>query len=117
MSTQYGPALLEIDQLEASFLTGRGLVKAVDGVTFTVRRGETVGLVGESGSGKTITCLSILRLLPKASAAVTGGRILFEGDDLLRMSEAEMRAVRGARISMVLQDSLTSLNPAFTVGA
>jgi oligopeptide/dipeptide ABC transporter ATP-binding protein len=117
MSTQYGPALLEIDQLEASFLTGRGLVKAVDGVTFTVRRGETVGLVGESGSGKTITCLSILRLLPKASAAVTGGRILFEGDDVLRMSEAEMRAVRGARISMVLQDSLTSLNPAFTVGA
>ena len=109
--------LLEVRDLEASFLTASGLVKAVDGVSFTVRRGETLGLVGESGSGKTITCLSLLRLLPRASASITGGRILFEGEDLLRKSDAEMRAVRGARVSMILQDSLTSLNPAFTVGA
>ena len=117
MSLVDSAVLLDVRQLEASFLTAGGLVKPVDGVSFTVRRGETLGLVGESGSGKTITCLSILRLLPKASAAIMGGRIVFEGQDLLRKSEAEMRAVRGARISMILQDSLTSLNPAFAVGA
>jgi len=117
MSTLDTDVLLDVRQLEASFLTAGGCVKAVDGVSFAVRRGETLGLVGESGSGKTITCLSLLRLLPKASAAITGGRILFEGEDLLQKSEAEMRAIRGARISMILQDSLTSLNPAFTVGA
>jgi oligopeptide/dipeptide ABC transporter ATP-binding protein len=109
--------LLDVHQLQASFLTARGSVKAVDGVSFTVRRGETLGLVGDSGSGKTITCLSLLRLLPRESAAITGGRIIFEGEDLLQKSDTEMRAVRGARISMILQDSLTSLNPAFTVGA
>jgi oligopeptide/dipeptide ABC transporter ATP-binding protein len=117
MSAVDADLLLDVKDLEASFLGPRGPVKAVDGVSFTVRRGETLGLVGESGSGKTVTCLSLLRLLPKASAAITGGRIVFEGADLLRKSEAEMRVVRGARISMILQDSLTSLNPAFTVGA
>lgn len=117
MSTLDTDVLLDVRQLETSFLTAGGTVKAVDGVSFTVRRGETLGLVGESGSGKTITCLSLLRLLPKASAAITGGRILFEGEDLLQKSDAQMRATRGARISMILQDSLTSLNPAFTVGA
>jgi oligopeptide/dipeptide ABC transporter ATP-binding protein len=117
MSAADSDVLLDVQQLQASFLTAGGCVNAIDGVSFTVRRGETLGLVGESGSGKTITCLSLLRLLPKASAAITGGRIVFEGEDLLRKSDAEMRAVRGARISMILQDSLTSLNPAFTVGA
>ena len=117
MSIANSDVLLDVRELEASFLTARALVKAVDGVSFTVRRGETLGLVGESGSGKTVTCLSLLRLLPKASTAITAGRIVFEGQDLLRKSDAEMRAVRGARISMILQDSLTSLNPAFTVGA
>jgi len=116
MSDADGDVLLDVRDLEASFLTGRGVVRAVDGVSFTVRRGETLGLVGESGSGKTITCLSVLRLLPKASASITGGRVLFEGADLLHMADAEMRAIRGSRISMILQDSLTSLNPAFTVG-
>ena len=117
MSMQDSDVLLDVQDLEASFQTAQGPVKAVDGVTFRVRRGETLGLVGESGSGKTITCLSLLRLLPKSSAAITGGQILFEGEDLLRKSDAQMRAVRGARIAMILQDSLTSLNPAFTVGA
>jgi oligopeptide/dipeptide ABC transporter ATP-binding protein len=116
MSIASNDVLLDVQDLEASFLTGRGVVRAVDGVSFTVRRGETLGLVGESGSGKTITCLSVLRLLPKASARITGGRVIFEGADLLRKSEAEMRTIRGSRISMILQDSLTSLNPAFTVG-
>jgi oligopeptide/dipeptide ABC transporter ATP-binding protein len=109
--------LLTVDDLQTSFITEHGAVPAVDGVSFCVRRGETLGLVGESGSGKTITCLSLLRLLPKATARITRGRIVFEGSDLLRKSEAEMRSIRGARISMILQDSLTSLNPAFTVGA
>jgi len=117
MSAVDSDILLDVRDLEATFMTARGPVKAVDGVSFTVRRGETLGLVGESGSGKTMTCLALLRLLPKASAAITGGRVLFEGQDLLRNSEAEMREIRGARISMILQDSLTSLNPAFTVGA
>jgi oligopeptide/dipeptide ABC transporter ATP-binding protein len=109
--------LLDVEDLEAAFLTAHGWIKAVDGVSFSVRRGETLGLVGESGSGKTVTCLALLRLLPKSSAAIAGARVLFEGQDLLRKSEAEMRAIRGARISMILQDSLTSLNPAFSVGA
>jgi oligopeptide/dipeptide ABC transporter ATP-binding protein len=110
-------ALLDVDDLQTSFITDRGPVPAVDGVSFSVRRGETLGLIGESGSGKTITCLSLLRLLPKATARITRGRMVFEGADLLQKSDAEMRAIRGARISMILQDSLTSLNPAFTIGA
>ena len=109
-------ALLEVEDLQTCFVTARGLMPAVDGVSFTVRRGETLGLVGESGSGKTLTCLSILRLLPAAAARITRGRVLFEGDDLLEKSPAAMRAIRGARIAMILQDSLTSLNPAFTIG-
>src|SRR6185369_1710168 len=113
MSATDADLLLDVKDLEASFLGPCGPVKAVDGVSFAIRRGETLGLVGESGSGKTATCLALLRLLPKASAAITGGRVVFEGADLLGKSEAEMRAVRGARISMILQDSLTSLNPAF----
>jgi oligopeptide/dipeptide ABC transporter ATP-binding protein len=109
-------ALLEVEDLQVSFTTDRGVVRAVDGVSFTVRRGETLGLVGESGCGKSVTCLALLRLLPKTTARVTRGRIVFEGEDLLQKSESAMRATRGARISMILQDSLTSLNPAFTIG-
>jgi oligopeptide/dipeptide ABC transporter ATP-binding protein len=109
-------ALLEVEDLQTCFVTERGLVPAVDGVSFAVRRGETLGLVGESGSGKTLMCLSVLRLLPVGTARITRGRILFEGEDLLRKSLAAMRRIRGARIAMILQDSLTSLNPAFTIG-
>ncbi len=108
--------LLQVEDLQTSFITGNRLVPVVDGVSFCVRRGETLGLIGESGCGKTMACLTILRLLPAPSARVTRGRIFFEGADLLRKTPAEMRAIRGAKISMVLQDSLTSLNPAFTIG-
>jgi oligopeptide transport system ATP-binding protein len=109
-------ALLEVEALRSYFFTRRGIIKAVDGVSFSVHRGETLGLVGESGCGKTITCLSILRLLPQPAGRVMGGRILFQGADLLQKTPAEMRAIRGGKISMILQDSLTSLNPAFTIG-
>ena len=108
--------LLEVRDLQASVQTRRGTINVVDGVSFTVRRGETLGLVGESGSGKTMTCLSLLRLLPQPAGRVTRGQIWFEGGDLLQKTRREMRRIRGARISMILQDSLTSLNPAFTIG-
>jgi ABC-type microcin C transport system duplicated ATPase subunit YejF len=108
--------LLEVEDLQTSFVTEDGLVPAVDGLNFSVRRSETLGLVGESGSGKTMACLSILRLLPASTARITRGSIRFEGEDLLSKTPAEMRAIRGSRISMILQDSLTSLNPAFPIG-
>ena len=108
--------LLEVRDLQASVRTRRGAINVVDGVNFTVRRGETLGLVGESGSGKTMTCLSLLRLLPQPAGRVTRGQIWFEGANLLQKTRQQMRGIRGARISMILQDSLTSLNPAFTIG-
>ena len=108
--------LLEVDGLRTQFITRRGIVKAVDGVGFTLNRGETLGLVGESGSGKSITCLSILRLVPKPAGRIVAGRILLEGEDLMGKSRAEMRQLRGSRVAMILQDPLTSLNPGFTVG-
>jgi oligopeptide/dipeptide ABC transporter ATP-binding protein len=110
------PILLDVADLRTTVMTPRGPINTVDGVSFAVRRGETLGLVGESGCGKTMTCLTLLRLLPPPVARGTGGRALFDGVDLLRASDAEMRAIRGRKISMILQDSLTSLNPAFTVG-
>lgn len=108
--------LLEVRDLQTSVVARRGAINVVDGVSFAVRRGETLGLVGESGSGKTMTCLSLLRLLPQPAGRVTRGQIWFEGADLLQKTPQEMRRIRGARISMILQDSLTSLNPAFTIG-
>jgi oligopeptide/dipeptide ABC transporter ATP-binding protein len=92
------------------------VVKAVDGVSFTLREGETLGLVGESGCGKTMTALSILRLLPRPAGRIVGGQILLEGEDLVGKSDREMRRIRGRRISMILQDPQTSLNPVFSVG-
>ena len=109
-------ALLTIEGLQTSFRTERGFVPAVDGVSFSVRRGECVGVVGESGCGKTLTALSILGLVPKPGGAITGGRILFEGRDLLKMTEAELRDIRGNRISMIFQEPMTSLNPVYTIG-
>jgi len=108
--------LLAVENLKTWFYTSRGVLKAVDGVSFILRGGETLGLLGESGSGKSITSLSLLRLVPQPAGRIVGGRVLFEGRDLLGISEAEMRLVRGKSISMILQDPLTSLNPVFTVG-
>jgi peptide/nickel transport system ATP-binding protein len=108
--------LLEVKSLCTSFLTDAGEVRAVDRVSFSVESGKLMGLVGESGSGKTATALSIMRLLPE-SALITGGEILFDGGDLLKLSEPEMRSVRGARIAMIFQEPMTSLNPVFTIGS
>ena len=108
--------LLEVRDLTVEFRLDEGSVTAVDGVSFAIRRGEILGLVGESGSGKSVTSLAIMGLLPARVARVTGGSILFDGQDLLRLKEAEMRRLRGGRIGMIFQEPLTALNPVFTVG-
>jgi len=108
--------LLEVKDLNTYFFTRRGVVKAVDGVSFSLGEGETIGLVGESGCGKSVTCLSILRLVPAPAGRIIGGEIIFDGENLLSKSEGEMRRIRGKRISMILQDPMTSLNPVFNIG-
>ena len=108
--------LLRIENLRTYFYTQAGVSRAVDGVSFDIGEGETVGLVGESGCGKSVTALSILRLVRPPGRIESGSRILFEGRDLLTLSEPEMRRVRGARIAMVFQEPMTALNPVFTVG-
>ncbi|MFZ9138713.1 MAG: ABC transporter ATP-binding protein, partial [Hylemonella sp.] len=110
------PPLLRVDSLQTHFNTRDGTVRAVDGVSFDVRAGETLAVVGESGCGKSVTAMSILRLLPMPPARIAGGRIEFEGRNLLDLSEAEMRQVRGNLISMIFQEPMTSLNPVLTVG-
>jgi oligopeptide/dipeptide ABC transporter ATP-binding protein len=111
-----GQPLLVVEDLRTYFYTRRGVVKAVDGVSFKVNQGEIVALVGESGCGKSVTCLSLLRLVLQPAGRIVGGKVLFEGEDLLVKSEREMRAFRGERISMIFQDPLTSLNPVYTIG-
>jgi oligopeptide/dipeptide ABC transporter ATP-binding protein len=108
--------LLDVQDLKTYFFTRRGVVKAVDGVSFSLKAGETLGLVGESGCGKTITSLSLLRLVPQPAGRIVGGKVLFEDTDLLALSEQEMRSYRGSRLSMILQDPMASLNPVFTIG-
>lgn len=108
--------LLAIRNLVASFTTGGQRVVAVDDLSLTVPRGRTVALVGESGCGKSVTALSILRLLPHPPASIERGQILFDGIDLLQLSQEELRKVRGNRIGMVFQEPMTSLNPVFTIG-
>ena len=108
--------VLDVQDLRTYFHTRSGLVKAVDGVSFSVSRGETLGIVGESGSGKSITALSIMRLLPQPAGRIAGGRVMLAGEDLLTKSEAEMQSIRGSRVSMILQDPMTSLDPLFTIG-
>jgi oligopeptide/dipeptide ABC transporter ATP-binding protein len=108
--------LLDVVDLRTYINTRQGTVKAVDGATFSVRRGETVGLVGESGSGKTMTCVSVMRLLPVASAEIVSGEVWFDGKNLLDASEAEMRQVRGRDIALIMQDALAALSPVLTVG-
>src|SRR5213595_3387335 len=107
--------LLDIRNLHTYFQTREGLVRAVDGISFYLDRGELLGLVGESGCGKSMTALSIMRLVPPPGKIVAG-EILFEGRNLLQLSNREMRDVRGNDIAMIFQDPMTSLNPVFTVG-
>ena len=108
-------ALLEVSDLKTHLYSRRGVNKAVDGVSFSLDTGRSLGIVGESGSGKSMTALSILRLAPKPYAKVVGGSIRFDGEELLVKSEAEMRAIRGGSIAIILQDPMTSLNPVFSV--
>lgn len=108
--------LLQVKNLSVEFQTDDGKVKAVKNISFDVPRGKTVGLVGESGSGKSVSSLAIMRLIPNPPGKVTSGEIVLEGEDLLKVSEAQMRKVRGNRISMIFQEPMTSLNPVFTVG-
>jgi len=109
-------ALLEVNDLHTHFGTRDGLVKAVDGVSFALEEGETLGIVGESGSGKSVTALSLMRLNPSPPAFHPAGEVLFGGQDLLRVPEKRMQRVRGNEIAMIFQDPMTSLNPVFTVG-
>lgn len=109
-------ALLEIEGLQTQFFTSSGIVKAVDGITYDVESGETVAVVGESGCGKSVSALSILRLVAEPAGKVVGGTIKFQGQDLLALSDIEMRKIRGNDIAMVFQEPMTSLNPVLTIG-
>jgi oligopeptide/dipeptide ABC transporter ATP-binding protein len=108
-------SLLEVRNLKTHFMTGRGELRAVDDVSFTLNQGETLSLVGESGCGKSVTALSIIRLVAPPGR-IAGGEIIFEGRDLLKLNKSEMRAIRGDEIAMIFQDPMTSLNPVYTVG-
>jgi len=110
------PPLLEVKDLKTYFYSHDGLVKAVDGVSFDINEGETLGLVGESGCGKSVSAMSILRLIPNPPGKIVNGEIVFEGRDLLKLSDEEMRKVRGDRIAMIFQEPMTSLNPVLTIG-
>ncbi len=110
------PPLLEVDDLHMHFFTRDGIVKAVDGVTFTLEAGQTLGVVGESGSGKSVTALSIMRLVPEPPGKVVSGDIRFKGESILTLSERDQRALRGNRIAMIFQDPMTSLNPVYRIG-
>ena len=108
--------LLEVKGLKTQFFTQDGVVKAVDGVSFYVDEGETLGIVGESGCGKSVSVLSVMRLIPQPPGRIVGGEVLFEGRDLLKVSDDEIRRVRGNKIAMIFQDPMTSLNPVLTIG-
>ncbi len=110
------PTLLDVRNLETRFHTSNGVVKAVDGVSFDVEPGETLALVGESGCGKSVTALSVMRLIPSPPGRITGGEVLFDGRDLLALSDKAIRQVRGKDIGMIFQEPMTSLNPVLTIG-
>ncbi len=108
--------ILDVKDLHTYFFNRRGVTKAVDGISFTLRQGETLGIVGESGCGKTMTALSLLGLIPKPAARIVSGQIILDGEDLVQKTPEEMRGIRGRKISMILQDPQTSLNPVFSIG-
>jgi len=108
--------VIDVQDLRTHLVTRWGTVKAVDGVSFSVAEGETLGLVGESGSGKSMTCLSLIRLTPRPASRIVSGSIRLDGDELTRKSEAEMQKIRGRKIAMILQDPMSSLNPVYSVG-
>ncbi len=116
MTEAHGDVVLEVDDLHTYCYTRWGVVRAVNGVSFSLRQGETLGIVGESGSGKTMTALSLLRLVPEPVARIAHGSIRLQGEELLDKTDREMRHIRGRRLSMILQDPQTSLNPVFTIG-
>ena len=107
--------ILRVEDLRINFITEDGIVKAIDGVSFSLRKGEVLGIVGETGCGKSVTAHAILRLLPQPPAQIVGGRIIFEGKNLLELTEEEMNEIRGSGIAMIFQEPMTSLNPAFTI--
>jgi oligopeptide/dipeptide ABC transporter ATP-binding protein len=109
-------ALLEVTDLATHFFTREGVVRAVDGVSFTLERGKTLGIVGESGCGKSVTALSIMGLIPKPPAKIVSGQVLFEGKDLTKLPEKKLEDLRGREIAMIFQDPMTSLNPTLTIG-
>lgn len=117
MPKTIGETILQVENLQTELRTKTGVFRAVDGVSFSLRQGETLGIVGESGCGKSMTALSILGVVPKPTAKIVGGRVMFNGQDLRTLSEQELRSIRGGSISMVLQDPQTSLNPVFTIGS
>jgi oligopeptide transport system ATP-binding protein len=108
--------LLQVNGLKTQFFTQDGVVKAVDGVSFDLQEGATLGIVGESGCGKSVTALSIMRLIPQPPGKIVAGEVIFDGEDLLKADEDEIRHVRGAKIAMIFQDPMTSLNPVLTIG-
>jgi oligopeptide/dipeptide ABC transporter ATP-binding protein len=108
--------VVDVRSLQTHLVTRWGTIKAVDGVSFSVGEGETLGLVGESGSGKSMTCLSIVRLTPRPASRILGGEVWLDGEDLLTKSEREMQRIRGLKVAMILQDPMSSLNPVFSIG-
>ena len=108
--------LLDVRNLSTTFRTAAGLVRAVDGVSWDVEEGETVALVGESGCGKSVSALSIMRLVAEPAGRIAGGEVIYKGRDLLKLTEEQMRGVRGREIAMVFQEPMTSLNPVLTIG-
>ncbi len=111
-----GQTVLSVEGLTTSFRIGERLLHAVEDCSFQVKRGQTLGIVGESGCGKSVTSLSIMRLIPSPPGQISSGKILFEGRDLTKLSDAEMRKIRGNKISMIFQEPMTSLNPVYTIG-
>jgi peptide/nickel transport system ATP-binding protein len=111
-----GEPILEVVDLKTYFYTRDGIVKAVDGVSFTLHKGETLGLVGESGCGKSMTALSIMRLIPEPPGRIVGGQVMLDGRDLVSLTQEEMREVRGNEMSMIFQEPMTSLNPVLSIG-